>query len=178
MILYKVRGVLHTGLAYLDRSLALVHWADLQDLLEMDSGQVHEVSVKITDPSDADDLSVQLNSSHLLPSHAVSQSWDELLPHLKEYVGLVEGSTWFLISLIGVFAALGVLNTTMMAVFERTREIGTLNSLGMYPSRILIMLLAESLFSGYLGSGYWFSGRGRYGALFKYGRTRFNALDR
>lgn len=144
--LYKVRGILHTGLAYLDRSLALVHWADLQDLLEMDSRQIHEVSVKITDPSDANDLSVRLNSSRLLPSHAVSQSWGELLPHLKEYVSLVDASGLFLIFLIGVFAALGVLNTMMMAVFERTREIGTLNSLGMHPSRILITLLLESLF--------------------------------
>ncbi|MFQ5900617.1 MAG: ABC transporter permease, partial [Thermodesulfobacteriota bacterium] len=45
--LYQVSGILHTGLGYLDRSLALLHLADLQELLVLDLGRAHEIVVKI-----------------------------------------------------------------------------------------------------------------------------------
>ena len=109
------------------------------------------MAIKTSDPKNADAVSARLNSSDILPQNATARSWGDLLPQLKEYVGLAEGMGWFLISLIGVFAALGVLNTMMMAVFERTREIGMLHSLGMSPASILMTLLAESLFLGVLG---------------------------
>ena len=149
--LYRVTGLLRTGLVYLDRSLVLVHWHDLQELLALEESQIHEVAIKTSDPKNADAVSARLNSSDILPQNATARSWGDLLPQLKEYVGLAEGMGWFLISLIGVFAALGVLNTMMMAVFERTREIGMLHSLGMSPASILMTLLAESLFLGVLG---------------------------
>ncbi len=64
----------------------------------------------------------------------------------------LSGGAWvFLIVLIGIFAGLGVLNTMMMAVFERTHEIGMLSSLGMNPLRILSTFLVESSFLGLLG---------------------------
>ncbi|MDA2938006.1 FtsX-like permease family protein [Acidobacteria bacterium AH-259-A15] len=151
--LYQVTGIVHSGLVYLDRSLALVHWNDLQELLALDATQIHEVAVRINDPISADVLSGRLNASGMLPAGAIAQSWGDLLPQLKDYVQLADGVFWFLISLIGVFAALGVLNTMMMAVFERTREVGTLNSLGMKPFRILSTFLVESFFLALLGLG-------------------------
>ena len=151
--LYQVTGIVHSGLVYLDRSLALVHWNDLQELLALDETQIHEVAIRINDPISADVLSGRLNASGMLPAGAIAQSWGDLLPQLKDYVQLADGVVWFLISLIAVFAALGVLNTMMMAVFERTREVGTLNSLGMKPFRILSMFLVESFFLALLGLG-------------------------
>ncbi|MDA2926937.1 FtsX-like permease family protein [Acidobacteria bacterium AH-259-G07] len=151
--LYQVTGIVHSGLVYLDRSLALVHWNDLQELLALDATQIHEVAIRINDPISADVLSGRLNASGMLPAGAIAQSWGDLLPQLKDYVQLADGVVWFLISLIGVFAALGVLNTMMMAVFERTREVGTLNSLGMKPFRILSTFLVESFFLALLGLG-------------------------
>lgn len=151
--LYQVTGIVHSGLVYLDRSLALVHWNDLQELLALDATQIHEVAIRINDPISADLLSGRLNASGMLPVGAIVQSWGDLLPQLKDYVQLADGVVWFLISLIGVFAALGVLNTMMMAVFERTREVGTLNSLGMNPFRILSTFLVESFFLALVGLG-------------------------
>jgi ABC-type lipoprotein release transport system permease subunit len=58
---------------------------------------------------------------------------------------------WFLISLVGVFAAFGTLNTMMMAVFERTREIGNLSAMGVGPRQILTAFLVESFFLGVTG---------------------------
>ena len=63
-----------------------------------------------------------------------------------------------MILFVGIFAGFGTLNTMMMSVFERTREIGTVNALGMYPGQILRMFLLESVFLSFLGLGIGFAG--------------------
>lgn len=149
--LYTLIGVFRTGLAHLDRSLAFAHWRDLQELMALRPSQIHEVAIRIDDPIAADKLAAELNGSRILPSAAVARSWGDLLPQLRDYLRLAGGLLWFLLSLVGVFAALGVLNTMAMAVFERTREVGALLSLGMRPYRILASLFIESIFLTILG---------------------------
>ncbi len=59
------------------------------------------------------------------------------------------------LSMIGlVIGALGVINTLTMNVLERTREIGTLRSLGMVRAQVLRMVLAEAMALGTMGSIY------------------------
>ncbi|MEE8586194.1 MAG: FtsX-like permease family protein [Acidobacteriota bacterium] len=150
-VLYRVSGLLRTGLSALDRTLAVVHIRDLQDLLVLDESRFHEIALKIHDPVQADQVSAQINADPALPQGIQAKSWGELLPQLRDYLSLFENFYGFLIGFVAVFAALGVLNTMMMAVFERTREIGTVGALGMFPSQILTSFLVESLFLGCLG---------------------------
>jgi len=149
--LFLVSGILHTGLSYLDRSLAVLYLADLQELLALSPDEVHEIAVKIGDPMAADSFAAQLNASENWPADTVAQSWGELAPQLRDYVNLAQGMYGFIIVLIGLFTATGVLNTMMMAVFERSREIGLVAALGMRPLLIVSSILLESLFLGVLG---------------------------
>jgi ABC-type lipoprotein release transport system permease subunit len=149
--LFHVVGILRTGLTYQDRSLAITHRNDLQDLLALAQGRVHEVAGQIRNPLSADKVCARLNGSKVLPSHSKAQGWGELSPQLQDYLKLSESTNGFMIFLVALFAAFGVLNTTMMAVFERTREIGMLGSLGMRPVLILLTILLESLFLALLG---------------------------
>ena len=149
--LFLVSGILRTGLSYVDRSLAVLNLTDLQELLVMSPDEIHEIAVKIQDPMAADDFAARLNGSGDLPGDTVAQSWGELSPQLRDYVSLAQGMYGFIILIIGLFTAIGVLNTMMMAVFERTREIGLVNALGM--SRLLIVssIFLESFLLGTLG---------------------------
>jgi len=149
--LFLVSGILHTGLSYLDRSLAVLYLADLQELLALSPDEVHEIAVRIGDPMAADSFAAQLNASENWPADTVAQSWGELAPQLRDYVNLAQGMYGFIIVLIGLFTATGVLNTMMMAVFERSREIGLVAALGMRPLLIVSSILLESLFLGVLG---------------------------
>ena len=149
--LFLVSGILHTGLSYLDRSLAVLYLEDLQELLALGPDEVHEIAVRIEDPMDADGFAAQLNASEELPANIVARSWGELAPQLKDYVSLAQGMYGFIILIIGLFTAMGVLNTMMMAVFERSREIGLVLALGMRPLLIVSAILLESLFLGILG---------------------------
>lgn len=149
--LFRVSGILRTGLPYLDRSLAIVHLADLQELLVMEEGRVHEIAVKIEDALRARAFSDGLNEAGSLSFEVRASSWEELLPQLRDYVNLSGKVYAFFIALVAIFAALGILNTMMMAVFERTREIGTVASLGMMPGQIVASILAESAFLSLIG---------------------------
>ena len=53
---------------------------------------------------------------------------------------------------LGIIAAFGVLNTALMSVFERTREIGTIRAVGSRRSRVVALFLLEGLFLGVAGA--------------------------
>ena len=72
-------------------------------------------------------------------------SWLELDPYLSTMMRVMDG--FVLVWMVVVFLALsfGLVNTLMMAVFERVREIGLMRALGMRPADIVYQILAESL---------------------------------
>jgi putative ABC transport system permease protein len=53
---------------------------------------------------------------------------------------------------LGIIAAFGVLNTALMSVFERTREVGTMRAIGSRRSRVVALFLLEGLFLGVVGA--------------------------
>ena len=55
-------------------------------------------------------------------------------------------------AVLAIIAAFGVLNTALMSVFERTREIGTIRAVGSRRSRVVALFLLEGLFLGVAGA--------------------------
>jgi len=79
------------------------------------------------------------------------ETWQDLLPMMKAYL---EMSGFFLyIWYFVVFVAMGfgIVNTTLMAIFERMREFGLMKALGMRPFQIIIGVITESFFLLVLG---------------------------
>ncbi|HSR68083.1 MAG TPA: FtsX-like permease family protein [Acidobacteriota bacterium] len=149
--LFIVRGILRSGLSHVDKTLAVVHFNDLQDLLVLPGERIHEIVLSLDDPMQADALRSRLNADSALPAQVEAASWGDLSPQLRDYLAMFESSYGFVIGLIAIFAALGILNTMLMAVFERSREIGTVTSLGMLPEQVLFSILAESFFLSLMG---------------------------
>jgi len=78
-------------------------------------------------------------------------SWLELDSYLSTMMKVMDG--FVLVWMVVIFLALsfGLVNTLMMAVFERVREIGLMRALGMRPSSIVYQILVESLMLLMLG---------------------------
>lgn len=149
--LYRVGGIVKTGLTYLDRSVAFMRIDDLQQLLALEPGRIHEIAVRLRDPLIAPDSSREISRMSGLPEGVSVQSWRELLPQLNDYLGLTGGANAFIIGLVVIFVSFGILNTMMMATFERIREIGMLNAFGMRPGLVLATFLFEAFFLAVLG---------------------------
>ena len=111
-------------------------------MLNMGPG-ISEVSLLGHDYRDLDDLKDKTRSA-VAPDVEVT-TWAENDPYMGTMLNVMDGFilVWFFI----IFLALsfGLINTLLMAVFERTREIGLVQALGMKSSNILLMVLVESI---------------------------------
>lgn len=141
--LWRVRGIVRTGLAPLDRSLAVAAIDDVQQLLALAPERIHQVVARLGDPEQARAVAAILTAERLLPPGARAESWETLVPILADYRRLIGAWGWVMLGIVGTFAGFGVLNTMLMAVFERTHEFGVLAALGLRPPLLVAMVLAE-----------------------------------
>jgi len=111
--------------------------------------QVSMIAVKLKDAAQAQAMVEILNTRFPGVYAALGSEFAEEMPDMQSSKAMLGG-----ISLMAVFAGgLGVLNTMLMSVFERTREIGVLRALGWRRSAVLGMILREAVLLGLLGGG-------------------------
>ena len=80
------------------------------------------------------------------------QSWIQLSPMLQVLSGTMEEVTLIFVGIILIALAFGIINTMLMAVLDRTREIGMLLSIGMRPSKVFGMIMLETIFLSLTGA--------------------------
>ena len=86
-----------------------------------------------------------------LPGYDVD-SWETLRPEFRQTMDTKASVTAFFGVVVVLIASIGILNLMMMAVFERTREMGVLAALGMTGRQIMALYLLEGTFIGIVGA--------------------------
>jgi ABC-type lipoprotein release transport system permease subunit len=71
--------------------------------------------------------------------------WTELQPMTKGLHDIIESFIYVWLLVMFVLIAIGVVNTQLMAVFERTREFGLLQALGLRPGWVMLEVLLEAV---------------------------------
>jgi putative ABC transport system permease protein len=142
--LYTVAGLFHTGIDAIDRGLVLMSLASLQELLRLPPVRIHEVGIKLHAITEATATAAALGGqlSKTLPVRV--RAWPELAPELADYVQFNRGVTFILFFIFFLLAVIGIVNTMLMAVIERTRELGMLMAVGMRPVQVVGLILAEA----------------------------------
>jgi len=142
--LYTVAGMFHTGLDAMDRGLVLMSLASLQELLRLPPGRIHEVGIKLHDITTATTTAaaLELQLRKILPVRV--RAWPELAPELADYVQFNRRVTFILFSIFFLLAVMGIVNTMLMAIIERTRELGMLMAVGMRPDQVVGLIVAEA----------------------------------
>jgi putative ABC transport system permease protein len=150
-----VKGVYRSGMDEFDRSSIHIPITVFQDVYSM-GGAVHEVvaigkSLKdVSGMKKAAQVALRgIDQKHPL----VVLDWDEIMPGLLQAIemDLVSGIIFWLILIVVV--AFSILNTFLMAIFERTREFGVLMAIGTTPRRLTKLLLIESTALTMIGIG-------------------------
>jgi len=142
----RVKGIYKSGMEDFDRSSIHVPLKLFQDVYAM-RGTVHEVVAVGTALKQVSEMkkAIQAGLRKLDQQNTlVALDWDELMPGLLQAIelDLVSGIIfWFILIVVVAFS---ILNTFLMAIFERTREFGVLMAIGTSPGRLTRLLLIES----------------------------------
>lgn len=148
--LFTVVGVMKLPEPSLDRSLALVTLADAQAFFVYGE-RVSEVALLADDADAADRVAAGLRDA-LPGAEAVEvQTWAELMPELVQFIILDDAGMYVLLVILVIVVAFGILNTILMSVLERTRELGVLLALGLRPGAVFRLVYLESLLLAGLG---------------------------
>ena len=145
---FRVTGIFETGLAYEDGG-AVIALADAQSAFQKPK-QVGMYQIKVRDPEQAGivrdliekrfgkDVSVSFTSDFMEDSDDIK--------NMRAMLGAI-----FILAII--VGSVVVTNTMVMAVLERTREIGTLRAVGWRRSRVLWMIMTEAILLSVVAAG-------------------------
>lgn len=143
-----VAGIYDVGMPDLEKQTLYISLSEAQDLYGL-SGQSTEVAITLKhigqEPAVMDALRPSLTGYEIT-------SWQTNFPELESAIN-TKGASMTLFGIIMMFIiGIGILNLLLMAVFERTREIGLLGALGLKPGQISNLFILEGLMMGVLGA--------------------------
>ncbi len=142
---FRLVGLFETGISW-EESSAIIPMRDGQAIL----GKPRQVSlygIKVKDPSQVETVRAQIRANIPEVNAALSSETNEIMPEMQNTYAMV----WAISALAIIVGGIGMMNTMIMSVFERTREIGTLRALGWRRRRVLTMVLKESLALSLIG---------------------------
>jgi putative ABC transport system permease protein len=143
-----VAGIYDLGLPEAEKQMAYISLAEAQTLLGL-RDQATEVVVALQ--SVGQEKAVVAALQAVLPAYEVA-SWQELNPEMNQSLEIDKQVMNIFGLVVLLIAGVGILNLMLMAVFERTREIGLLAAMGLKRHEILALFLLEGVFIGLLGS--------------------------
>ena len=138
---FTIKGTFETGNFMVDNGI-MMPLSTLQNLTS-NQNKVTSVLVKVTD--NANVTTVSNNIQNTYPNQLTTSTAADQANRINQGLGFINTASWA-ISLLAIFiGAVGVINTMIMTVYERTREIGVLKAVGWKDTRILSMILGESI---------------------------------
>lgn len=138
--LFRVRGIFHSLASAIGQRQIYISQPAARELLGMEKGS-HQLLVQLPDPTRAEEVAAALRPSL---SGVEVLTWGDLLPVLRRMEAMMNNVVFFMAAFVYLLVGLGVLNTMLMSVLERTREFGVMMALGTRPKRIVAVVLAES----------------------------------
>ncbi|MBN2345154.1 MAG: ABC transporter permease [Candidatus Aminicenantes bacterium] len=152
---YPILGLVDSGDPLSDRTSLYLHVRDAQELLVL-GGRIHEIAVNIGHLKKVGPTAGVIRREIGHPGLAVDP-WQVFARGFYLAMKADMEGMWISLVIIVLIVAIGVLNTVLMSVLERTREYGVLKAVGTKPGQIVQLILTEvnimAFFSVLLGFG-------------------------
>jgi putative ABC transport system permease protein len=145
---FRISGIYQTSNSMNDERKLYIRHSDMDQLLG-EAGIINEIAILLTDHEIAD----QVRDSLLAAFPALEiRTWSQVSPELAYMTQMSGMALMVLVIIILMAMAFGLLNTMLMTIFERTRELGVLMAVGMNKGRVFVMILMETTFLVITGS--------------------------
>jgi len=146
---FKIVGTVKMGMQEFDASTAFIGLETAQELVAM-YGRIHALAIKVNDISLVEPVKTELVEKIDDPD-LVLLSWDEIMSDFKQSIELDNVSGIFMLLILIVIVAFGILNTVLMSVTERFNEFGIILSIGMPQIKLVSLVFIETLFLTMIG---------------------------
>jgi ABC-type lipoprotein release transport system permease subunit len=145
---YRVISIYQSDNAPLDELNVYVTMNDLNKMLKIEN-EFHEIVLILHQDNLIDTLSQRLSKQFIATK---IETWREISPETNLLVKTTDQYSYIILVIIMLALAFGIINTMLMAILERTREIGMMLALGTNRIRIFFLVLFETFFLTFTGT--------------------------
>ena len=138
----KVEGIFKTASTLFDRTNIYMKKEDLQKILANNSA-IHEIGIIYDDLNTVDNKVDGLNKK--FPNNK-GESWAQIAPELGYAQEMMGSIIYIFMGIILIALSFGIINTMLMAVLERKKELGMLMSVGLNKRKVFLMVVFETIF--------------------------------
>ena len=145
---FRVAGIYKVSNSVFEKTKVFVLNDELKPLIGLNENEYHQIIIKLTDIENTEnvlqEIKTRIKNFDIL-------SWRKIQPDLAMSADMV--TQFYIIFLLIILAALafGIVNTMLMVVLERTKELGMLTAIGMNKKRVFAMIMPESIFLSLTG---------------------------
>lgn len=139
---YRISGIYRTTNTSYDESTLFVKYEDLQAQLGMEENTAHEIVLSLENGDEAPAVKPQAAK---LAGNNVVETWKELSPEMSLLTDSMDQYMYIFILIILLALCFGIINTMLMAVLERVKEIGMLMAVGVNKRKVFLMIILETV---------------------------------
>lgn len=139
---FRIVGVFRTSNAQFDERNVFVERSDLAAMIGLDPGKAHETAILLEENDLVEPVKEEIAA--MLPDLSV-KPWHEIMPEVSLIEESMDITMYFIMLIILLALCFGIINTMLMAVLERVKEIGMLKAIGMNKVRIFSMIMTETV---------------------------------
>ncbi|MCF6269381.1 MAG: FtsX-like permease family protein [Melioribacteraceae bacterium] len=151
---FRVAGIFKTNNSNYDQMNVFVIKEDLANIIGIDSSEATEIAVLLKHNKLTTSVSEEIASlfkDEISQKKIVVRTWDDISPVLKMMNEMTIQYSMIFVIIILVALSFGIINTMLMAIMERVREIGMLMAIGMNKAQVFFMIMLETIFLSLTG---------------------------
>ena len=139
---YRIAGIFKTSNSNFDEMNVFVRYDDLSRLLALPEGASHEIAIFVDDNEMVD--IIQNKVKEFIPDYEIL-NWKEISPELSYLTEIMDMYMYIFIIIILLALLFGIINTMLMVILERRKEIGMLMAVGMNKIKVFTLILVETV---------------------------------
>ncbi len=145
---FRVAGIFDTKNNIFDDGHVFVLRTDLNRLMNIGDNAAHEIAILLKDNQAV--AKVLPNWKAQLPDALVEPYYD-IAPELRLYESQMSSISMIYLSVILLALVFGIINTMLMTILERFRELGMLMAIGMNKLKVFLMIVLETVLLSFVG---------------------------
>ena len=146
---FRIVGIYKTVSRVNDELYAYAHIRDMRRLTGLPTGASHELAVLVNNFDQTDEVAESLKMKY---GKWKVETYKEISPDLELFNSQMRLNRIIMTSIFMLALIFGIINTMLMAVLERVKELGMLMAVGMNKLRVFLMVVLETLLIAMIGA--------------------------